>query len=199
MNGHDEPRAFTLVEVIVALSVLLILAAVATPSLTGFLDQKRIDATAAQLAEVRDGLSLAGSGFRQGVGANAGALSELTTQIWNANSGTPPFPRNSCGNTFSNGQVNSWDNSGPYVNFFIAATGLVTPIGVAEDTLHRIPKSATAGVVQIVITNVSESDAALFDATVDGSSGSATGTIQWTAPVGGLVTVFYQMPINNRC
>lgn len=197
--SHDTRRGFSLVEVVVSLAVILILAAVALPNLTGFLDQQRIEATAAQLAEVRDALNSPGDGFRQVVGANAGQLSQLTTQIWNGNSGAPPFPRNSCGNAFTNGQVNSWDNAGPYVSFYIPATGLVTPIGVTEDTLQRIPKSATSGDIRIVITGVAAPDAQLLDDAVDSGDGSAAGTIRWNVPAGGAVTLYYQMPINNRC
>jgi len=196
--SHDTRYGFSLVELVVSLAVILILAAVALPNVTGYLDQQRIEATIAQLSEVRDALDSPG-GFRQAVGANAGQLSELTTQIWNGASGPPPFPRNSCGNTFSNGQVNSWDSAGPYVNFFIPATGLVTPIGVAEDTLQRIPRSATAGVIRIVITNVAATDAQLLDDAVDAGDGLAAGTIHWSAPAGGVVTLYYQMPIDNRC
>ncbi|MEX2152489.1 MAG: type II secretion system protein [Gemmatimonadaceae bacterium] len=198
-KSYSARRAFSLPEVIVALTIVMVVAAVALPNLAGHLDQKRIDATASLLAEVRDGLSSPGTGFRQVVNANAGQLSELTAQIWNANSGIAPFPTNSCGANFTNGQVNSWDNAGPYLGFFIPATGLVTPIGVANDVLQRIPNSATAGVVRIVIPNVAESDATMLDETVDGGGGAATGTILWDPPAAGIVTLRYQMPINNRC
>jgi prepilin-type N-terminal cleavage/methylation domain-containing protein len=196
---HTRRDAFSLVEIVVALAIVLVLSAVAIPNVAGYLDQKRIEATADLLADVRDGLSLSTTGFRQVVAANAGQLSELTTQIWNSNSGSAPFPRNSCGAAFNNVEVNRWDDAGPYVSFFIPATGLPTPIGVADDVMERIPNSAAPGIIRIVIPNVSLTDATAFDQTVDGGNGAAGGTIAWTAPVSGEVTLYYQIPIDNRC
>src|SRR5205823_6594489 len=76
--------AFTLVEVIVALAVVLILAAVALPSLNGYLDQQKVEATATQLTDIRDALfdnTKGANSFRQKVGSNAGRLSELDSVI----------------------------------------------------------------------------------------------------------------------
>jgi type II secretory pathway pseudopilin PulG len=194
------PGGFTLTGVVLSLSVvLLFLAAVGAPWVTEYRDQKRVEVTAMLLAEVRRGLSSAGTGFLEGVGANAGQLSELTTQIWNGRSGPPPFPKNSCGDAFTDRQVSNWDNAGPYLSFFVPRTGLVTPLGIAEDTLHRVPKSARPGNIQIVIKNVKFADASLFDDTIDAGDGNSVGTVQWSAPVAGLVTLFYQLPINDQC
>ena len=49
-------HGFTLIEVVVALAVILVLAAVAVPALTGYLDQKSVEASATQLTTVRDAL-----------------------------------------------------------------------------------------------------------------------------------------------
>src|SRR5437868_14353813 len=42
--------AFTLMEVVVALAVILVLAAVAVPTLAGYLDEQNVDAAAPELA-----------------------------------------------------------------------------------------------------------------------------------------------------
>jgi prepilin-type N-terminal cleavage/methylation domain-containing protein len=195
--------AFTLMEVVVSLVVVLILAAVAVPSLAGYLDQKNVETTATQLATVRDALyntSASNVAFWQRVTKGASRLSQLSTVI-----NTGAFPAlgagNSCHGNFVAADVNRWNNFGPFVNFPIsAATGLVTPIGIAVDTLTRIPFSATAGSTRINFLNsVDLSNAVLLDGVVDGGDGSAAGVVQWLAPVNGIVTMYYFVAISNLC
>src|SRR6266516_4573532 len=54
--GIHRPNAFTLIEVVVALAVILILAAVALPNVAGYLDQQRVEQTKTQLDVIRDAL-----------------------------------------------------------------------------------------------------------------------------------------------
>jgi prepilin-type N-terminal cleavage/methylation domain-containing protein len=196
--------AFTLMEVIVALSVVLVLAAVAVPSLTGYLDQKNVEATATQLAGIRDALYNTASGnvaFWQRVTAGASRLSMLSSVI---NTGAWPAvgSGDACHAAFASGDVTRWNNFGPFVNYPISpTTGLVTPIGIAADTLTRVPMSATAGSIRInFINSVALSNATLLDGVVDNSDGNATGVVQWVLPaVNGIVTMYYFVAINNVC
>jgi type II secretory pathway pseudopilin PulG len=191
-------------EVVVALAVVLTLAAVAVPSLMGYLDQKNVEATATQLAGIRDALyNTAGSNvaFWQRVTAGASRLSMLSSVI---NTGAWPAigAGDGCHNPFANGDVTRWNNFGPFVNYPISpTTGLVTPIGIAADTLTRVPMSATAGSTRInFINSVTLTNATLLDAYVDGSNGNTTGTVQWVLPaVNGMVTMYYFVAINNVC
>jgi prepilin-type N-terminal cleavage/methylation domain-containing protein len=188
--------AFTLVEVIVALAVVLILAAVALPALNGFVDQKSVETAATQLATVRDAIYGTADGFEKTVGAIPGRLSHLTTPIVKSN----PSYLNSCDVQYTNKQQNNWD--GPYVNFMIdASTGMATAIGVAADTVTRNPTTATAGTLRInFVNNVEQRNAQLLDDYVDASNGSGTGTVQWSAPnADGQVTLYYYFPINATC
>lgn len=185
---------FALVEVIVALAVLLILAAVALPQIAGYLDQKRIEETAAQLVIVRDALYRTTTGFRQAVGANAGRLSQLSTAITTSD-------RDSCGATYNGGEVGRWDDQGPYVNFVIdASTGMATPIGLANNALTRIVAGGTTR-LRISWTDASLSDAAALDLYVDGAAGWNTGTVQWTPQLGvnGLVALTYDVVVDAAC
>ena len=199
-NARRVRRAgFTLVEVIVALAVLLILAAVAIPQVGGYLDQKRIESTAAQLAIVRDALYLTGTGFRQVIQANASELSHLSSPL-------TAVDDDSCGNAFSNAERNRWPNGGPFVNFVIDATaGMATPIGLANNALVRAPTTATTGVtnrLRITWTNASLADAEALDLHVDGTAGWNTGTVQWTPQAGtnGVVTtLYYDIVIDATC
>jgi len=191
--------------VIVALAVILILAAVALPNVTGFLDQKRVDAAAAQLATVRDALygptGCPPMNFHGCVTpvTNAGRLSELDSVIISGN----VYSDNSCGGTFSNGQRNKWIANGPFMTYNSDHfTGMMTPIGMAEDTLTRIPNNANPGFLRInFLNNVSLADADLLDMTVDGGNGYNAGAVQWTPQTGtnGIVTLYYFVTINGDC
>lgn len=200
-GAQRRPRAFTLVEVIVALAVILILAAVAFPQVSGFLDQKKVEATATQLAQVRDALYRVGAGntaFFQTVGSNAGRLSELTIPLVAGD-------LDSCQTSFTGGQRNNWDNGGPFLNYVISATsGMATPIGQADDLLTRTPLSGggASGMLRITFTNnVRLDDAENLDVFVDGVAGWNVGTVQWTPQLGtnGVVTLHYFVVIDGTC
>lgn len=192
--------AFTLIEVIVALAVMLILAAVAVPQLAGFLDQKRIEETASQLAQVRDALYRPGGGsvaFYQTVGANAGYLDQLTTPLTLGD-------LDSCQTTFSSGQRGNWPDEGPYLNYVITTSGMATPIGQTDNRLTRNPPNGggSSGTLRITWTNnVSLSDAEALDLYVDGVAGWNAGTVQWTPQLGtdGVVSLYYFVVINGAC
>jgi prepilin-type N-terminal cleavage/methylation domain-containing protein len=197
---------FTLVEVVVALAVILILAAVALPEVNGFLEQKKVEATAAQLAIVRDALFKPGAGsaaFRQNVGANAGRLSELSSAITNLDATYATGTDNSCGGLFSNAQKNNWPATGPFVNFAIdRVNGMATPMGQTADSLTRIPFSANPGQLRInFLNNVDLEDAQNLDILVDGVAGWNAGNVQWTPQFGtnGIVTMYYFVTIDNTC
>jgi prepilin-type N-terminal cleavage/methylation domain-containing protein len=204
MNRRSRFAGFGLVEVLVALAILLILASMALPTLAVTLDRARVESAAAQLQVVRDALYKPGGGsdaFFQTVGANAGRLSELVAPIVANNSSYASGTDNSCGQSFSNKQANNWEDEGPYVNFNIdRAAGMATPIGNATDSLTRVPNNANPGNLIINFLNtVSEPDAVLLDAVVDGGNGSVAGTIRWLAPVDGMVRLSYLVPVNSSC
>ena len=193
-------RGFTLVEVIVALVIVLTLAAVAVPSLTGYLDEKAVEESATQLAIVRDALYNTAAGtvaFRQTVTRNAGRLSQLSDSIVGNNG----LYLNSCGAQFSNAQATNWKGSGPFVNFRIDRTsGMATPIGTASDVLTRNPAAGGVGTLRITFTNsVEVNHATLLDQYIDASNGNAAGTVQWLAPVDGKVTMYYFVSIDATC
>ena len=195
---RDPGRGFTLIEVMVALAVILILAAVAVPQLNGYLDQKRVEAAATQLAEVRDALfnPSTTTDFRSVITANAGKLSELTTAL-------AATDLDSCQTTFSGGQRGNW--VGPYLNYAIDPTsGMATPIGQADNLLTRNPAGGggASGTLRITFTNtVRLDDAQNLDLYVDGTSAFNAGTIQWTPQNGtnGLVTLHYFIVIDGTC
>jgi prepilin-type N-terminal cleavage/methylation domain-containing protein len=195
-------RGFTLIEVVVALAVILVLAAVAVPALTGFLDQKAVEASATQLATVRDALYNTAGGaiaFRQKVGKNAGRLSQLSDPIV----ASDPNYLDACNAQYKNAQVTNWNNNGPFVNFDIdRAAGMGSPIGTADDFLLKNAVGAPAGnTLRIRFLNAVElGQADLLDQLVDASNGNAVGIVQWVLPaVDGKVTLYYFVMIDATC
>lgn len=191
-------RGFTLVEVVVALFIVLVLAAVALPSLTGYLQKERIDATITQLTDVSTGISEFNTDVNN---TYPGRLSELSQTLVAGDASLATGTDDSCGGTFSGAEKGRWDTNGPFVKFFINRdSGMVTPIGRAVDTLTRSPNSATAGFLILnFINSVELSDAVLMDEIADGANGSASGYIQWGAVVNGKVTMTARIPISNDC
>ena len=195
------PSAFSLLEVVVSLTIMLVLAAVALPSIAGFARQARVQAAADQLELVRDALT-GNNSFNDALDRNAGRLSELSQIVVKNNASYATGTDDSCGDDFNNGAVNDWEDEGPFVNFHIdRTTGLTTPIGRAEDSLTRIPNDNEPGVLRInFLSNVELSDAILLDDIVDSGNGNASGTVQWLLPAtDGVVTLYYFIPIDDEC
>lgn len=193
-------RGFTLIEVVVALVIVLVLAAVALPQVDGYLQQKRVDATIQQLNTIA--AAITEFNVDLGNSTNPGRLSELSSPIIAGNNSYTTGTDGSCGNTFTNTERNNWNNNGPFVNFFISRDfGMVTPLGNARDSLTRLPNSGTAGEIQInFIDGVALEDAVMLDQTVDPAVGNTVGSVRWILPaVDGLVTMHYRIPINNDC
>jgi prepilin-type N-terminal cleavage/methylation domain-containing protein len=190
MRQAGRRSAFTLVEVIVALAVILILAAVAVPQLGGFLDQKRIEETAALLDEISDALYGPGS-FQDNVGANASQLSFLSAPIVSGH-------EDSCGDDYSGGERSDWADGGPYVNFVIdPSAGLRTAIGQANNQLTRV----TGGGTWLRITwnnTVTLVDAQAMDLYVDGALSGTTGAVRWTPQAGtDMATMTFDVPVSG--
>lgn len=190
---------FTLVEVIVALAVLLILAAVAVPQLTGYLDQKRIEETARLMAQLRDALYKTGTtntAFFQTVGSNAGALHQLSTALAGGD-------RDSCQSNFTLTQRANWGNGGPFLNYVITTSGLATPIGLADDALIRVPANGggLTGTLRIRWNNTASlEDAQALDLYVDGTAGATAGTVEYAPQAGtDMATVYYDVVIDGTC
>lgn len=197
MRRAGRRSGFTLVEVIVALAVILILAAVAVPQLGGFLDQKRVEETATLLAQLRNSLYGPSTSFRTNVGANASRLSHLSTLIVNGDD-------DSCGGNYSNAERGDWPDGGPYINWVIdPVTGLRTPIGQADDLMIRVPAGGggSTGRLRIRFNNsVTLVDAQALDVFVDGVLNGGTGVVQWSPQPGtDMALMYYDVVIDGTC
>lgn len=192
-------RGFTLIEVVVALVIVLVLAAVALPQVDGYLKQKRVDATIQQLTDVSNAVTQFNTSVTN---TNPGRLSELSSALIATNAAYNTGTDDSCGGTFSTGQRDNWAITGPFLRFLVDRdAGMVTPLGLARDSLTRIPNNATAGVLRInFINSVALEDAVLMDQTANAGDGFNAGSVQWDLPaVDGLVNMYFRIPVNNDC
>jgi prepilin-type N-terminal cleavage/methylation domain-containing protein len=195
-------KAFSLVEIAVALAIILILAAVALPNVTGYLDQKNVEATAAQLASVRDALYGPSTSFRTVIRKNASRLSFLDSALVNGDD-------DSCGSNYSGGDRGRWDDTpgGPFMTYSSDRTvGMMTPIGLADDLLTTVGASGTTPrYLRIQFQNQKLTTAQALEMTVDGTPDPNTGwnsnVVRWTPQAGilGEVTLYYFVTIDGTC
>jgi hypothetical protein len=176
----------------------------------GALDKQRVQETYDILQEVQYAFTNTdGTGFLNTVrtGNNVtqtsvvpGLLSELVYPITSNSLAMP----NSCGGTFQTSTAAStWATFGPFLKRTVSTTqGLATPIGRINNTLTRtlaIQGTHTQPVsIQLFMDSIDVNDAAALDLLVDGAAGTNAGTLQYSIS-GGLATVFYLIPIVNRC
>lgn len=180
----------TFLEAVATMIIFAVLAAVVAPSVVGMLDRARVDAGLDALEALVD----ATDRFENDVRAYPGRLQDLTEPITDGDV-------NSCGEDYSMPELGRW--AGPYLNQVVPATGLPASVGMANDTLVRSPPivdmmDVEAGLLFFRVDGVDEADLLEMDEEVDGSDGSAGGSIRWDPPdATGLATVYYVMPISG--
>jgi prepilin-type N-terminal cleavage/methylation domain-containing protein len=184
---------FTLIELIVALSILVALTAMLIPSLGSGIDKARVQRAAATL----EGITKTFPAFKKDNNRYPGAVFQLATPITMSD-------LDSCG--FKHTAVQSWN--GPYIDRVIErdAISFPTPIGEARNQLTRDPATTgkgagESGVLMIVVDKVLLQDAEALNALVDGEavSGEDRGTVRWTLPAAsdGTTTLYYLAPVNG--
>ena len=173
-------RGMTIVEILIALAILAIIAAVVLPTTAGQLRQGHAAALANQLANLRDAIG----NYRQNVGAYPRFLTQLTNQPVAGAVGA-------CGANLSNPELNDW--RGPYLNQNIVGD---VPVGsaIVVSQLTRTV-AGTAELLQIRAARVENDIASDLEEQFDGNADFATGTILWTAA--GDDTLTFQIPIRG--
>jgi hypothetical protein len=199
--GTHQPRrgGFGMLEIVILLGV----AAVVGVLTVNIISQADRVARVSQTAEILDRVNIAiiennGLGFQQRVGANPRLLSQLTNPIA---VGDP----NSCttGNdvTVVANDRDNWSTWGPFNHFYIDATiGLVTPIGIANNTMVRLPTNKATGTLRIDFPSVDQQDLLLLDLLIDGTADAANGDLTWSTPAAdGTTSASYFIHIANTC
>ena len=179
-------RGLTLLEVVVALVIMGILAAVMYPTIGSQLRGGHAAALAKHLENVRDAIVA----YRDDVTQYPMRLAQLTTS---PTTGALDL----CGTALSAGERNDW--RGPYMTSVI--TGDV-PVGnaTAKDTILRSPPTTAGtpvGLLRLRLINVDSGHAADLEARFDGNGNYAAGTILWTATGPSIGTLTFQMPIRG--
>jgi prepilin-type N-terminal cleavage/methylation domain-containing protein len=190
-----QGRGFTILEVMISCAILAILGSLTVPSIASYVQHRRIRESVTTLEQ----LAVAINSFHATVNNWPAHLSDLTTNIsagqHTACTGVDYlFPTR-------------WVNGGPFFGQAIPRTGFKLPIGVANDSLERVPNSAATGMLNIVIPNVRFQDAqAMNDISggpgdVNGPDRSNTsGVIRWSAPnQDERVTLTYGVPVTRFC
>lgn len=174
----------TLVEILIALAMLAVIAAVVYPTVAGQLRSGQSTALGNQLVNLRDAIA----GFRENVGAYPRFLTQLTAAPVAGDD-------DSCATNLSAGERNAW--RGPYINQSIAGP---MPVGesAVQTTLVRVPANTAVtqvGMLQIQATGVATDVFDDLEARFDGNGDPNGGTVLWTSAGGGTLT--FQIPIRG--
>lgn len=190
--GSGRRRGFSLAEILIAVAIVAVVAAVVIPVTFGRIDQASINRQASTLST----LAQATMSYHDQVGMWPSSLTQLTTAPTTSST-------NLCGNTMAAKDVAKW--LGPYVSFPI--TGDISIEGnTITAALARSPSGvATAGVLQIQMIFAGPATSPPTTMTsiqtlLDTDSDPATGVIRWTSnTVGGIttVTMTYNLPITG--
>lgn len=174
---------FTLAEILIALAILAVLAAVLYPTAAAQLRSGQSAAIGNQLDNLRQALA----NYRQNVTRYPSALTQLTTQPTGVS-------LDACGTTIGAGNAALW--RGPYI-----AQDIVGNMPVADalviNGLTRIPPAGAGqpGLLQITVASVDSALAVDLERQFDGNNNFLTGTIQWTTL--GVDTLKFLIPIRG--
>lgn len=187
----SDSRGFTFVELIVALAIMIMMAAVVTPVLLGSLDNARVEASQKSLLAIIDAITQ----FEADVNRYNATISQLVGQISSSD-------YDICGSTFPPGLADKW--AGPYISQNVTAGGIPTPIGVIRNELTPATLAGGQPVMLVQVDGVRATDAVSLNREVDGADGDDdptqagdSGSLMWSVPVAGQVTMFYALPMKK--
>lgn len=219
-------RAFTLIEMVIAVAIVAVIASSVVISLSGYRERKAVDDSHDFLMSLVDSVY----SYERRVVRFPARLSHLTTMIDGSRAtnfqGDCPTAalalcRTSCGaaGTFTGAPDGSynytaadsvlWRDNGPFFHRPLESSGTIIGIGTVGDVLAREPANTGGtlaqsdqirGVLQIQILSVLAAAAARLDWLVDGTPNQAAGTIQWTGSPGTdgrIPIVFWRMPVRG--
>lgn len=171
---------FTLVEVLTALVIVVLLAAVVIPTVMGRIDDSNVRREAADLSTMAQAVMT----YHDHVGMWPSSLLQLVVApVAGAN--------NICGNAHAAKDVARW--KGPYVTAEIPATGIVIETDTIDVALAQ-NTSASPTVLQITLKNPSVATNTAIQEILDNDTDPATGRIRWTISPSRLT---YNLPITG--
>ncbi|HYC53299.1 MAG TPA: prepilin-type N-terminal cleavage/methylation domain-containing protein [Gemmatimonadaceae bacterium] len=180
-------RAFTLAEILVALALMALLAAVLLPTVAGQITKGDAGRIVQDLEAVRSGAEQ----FLTDIRRYPGRYTDLSTAITTARTDI-------LGNAYNAGMVSKW--KGPYVTKDTLNASVETGFsGRITNNFARFTNTNAVQYLTIVVTGVAGTDFDKVDEQVDGPSvspaGRTTGLLRWNS-TGGIDSLkFFAMPI----
>lgn len=192
MLSAGRRPGLSLIEVVVALVILLTLAAAVLPGVIRPSERERMHTAISELQGIIDAMQTMRSDNQDW----PLRLNHLSTPITTQN-------RNICGATYAAGKAKNW--KGPYLDRVVPPTGLDIGIGVAQDSMVRVPAAGSGpggsqiGATIILINGVTREDAVELNRQLDADADSADGGVRWTVTdqESGMVQVQYVRPIKG--
>jgi prepilin-type N-terminal cleavage/methylation domain-containing protein len=183
--GSRTRPAFTLAEILVALALMALLAAVLLPTVAGQVLKGDAGRVVQDLEAVRAGSER----FLTDVRRYPGRYSDLSVAITVANTDV-------LGNAYTNGQVTKWE--GPYITKDTINASVETGFGGRITNAFKTEiNTNAASYLTVVVTGITGPDADRIDEQIDGPSANprTTGLLRWVS-AGGVDSLKYlAMPI----
>lgn len=185
--AQRRSRGFSLAEILVALALLALLAAVLMPTVAGQLLKGDASRVGQDLNAIRSGVEQ----FLADVHRYPGKYSDLSKAITT----TTTTHVDILGNAYNSTMVSKW--KGPYVSKDTVNSGIETGFGGSiRNPFVRVTNTNAIEYLTVLVTNISATDFAKIDEQVDGPStgttGQTTGLLRW---VTGDTAKFLAMPI----
>lgn len=176
---------FSLAEILVALAIIAMLAAVLIPSVAGQIAKSDATRTLQDMTSIRTGVEQ----FLADVHRYPGKVSHLANPITVTQNDVNVV-------AYPAGLVARW--KGPYLGRDTLTGGYQTGFGaVIRDSLVKLTFQPAVNYVTVVIAGITQTDFNRMDAEIDGTVGATTGMLRWvTGGLSGVDTVkFLTIPI----
>ena len=179
-------RGFSLAEIVVAIAIIALLAAVVIPTMGKRLSEGESGALASTIASLRDGILE----YRTDVRRYPTNLRYLTA--------APVSATDLCGQSVPSSFLSGW--KGPYINRTITVSGLKVNDATVSDAVALSPgvfTATTTGELSIQVTDVDSTVARRIEGESDVSADFTAGTIRWTHVANGRGTLFLVIPVRG--
>lgn len=191
-STSSTQRGFSLLEVVIAVALLAITAAVIIPAVAAVESRSRAVRVRGEFEGIRVGFDRA----RQASSRFPAYVSQITEKPIDNDPSNCTDAKNL---TWPTQQTGLWHSNknlfGPFFRRRLSRRASTTGFIAADGwgTVSDIIGKVSSTLFFLTVSNVSEMDIAELDALVDASNGAAAGTVRWTGPVEGYVTVEYRM------
>lgn len=203
---RKRTRAFSMIEMVVAMAIMVIIGAALIPSIANYSRQTDLTDTFTILKTIAAafGTPAATAKYKLSTTRYPGSLDHLTRKI-TLNDSTSCNGLQPGATLQKYTSITGWTE--PYYPIMIPPSGLRLPIGVANDRMVRTTNSTTSGFIQIQIPNIPYDVALDLNTIIDGpadpvtSRSSTAGALRFSVPdiATELTTVTYNIPVNATC